>query len=253
MKRLEKARVKILLSSMAVLVLSISFFGFSYAEDPGIPDTVRFEPWGTYIPCPPCTGHAVIPVVVFNDELLAGFWIPLELTGPACYESTEFTGRALSLQEVGVGTFDYNKFNLAGASGGDPEQEMPPGNGIIAYIHVTLNDTGTANIEEYHVPIGIPFLAFFNGGTAGFRPVFLASEHHIVPQDNAPGDVNQNGGVDLADVVFLINYLFKNGPAPTYPPCADPNIDCSVSLVDVVYLINYLFRDGPDPQPGCAY
>ena len=109
-----------------------------------------------------------------------------------------------------------------------------------------------ATIDEGYWGPPEPFLHFIDSTGTGFLPEFVTSEHHIVPQGIAPGDVNQNGGVDLADVVFLINYLFRDGPAPSYPPCADPNIDCWVSLTDVVYLINYLFRSGPEPQPGCA-
>lgn len=236
---------------MVLLLLSFLFFGFSYAGDPGIPDTVRFEPWGTFIPCPPCTGHAVVPFLILNDEPLIHFEIPLSLAGPISFEQVVFTSRVDRVPQLFGDTLWYSMLLLAGTST-VWDSAMPPGNGIVAYIHFSLNDTGVAKIDKGIIPIGNPFYHVV-GALGGFAPEFVPSEYHIVPQDNAPGDVNQNGGVDLADVVFLINYLFRDGPAPPYPPCADPNIDCSVSLVDVVYLINYLFRSGPGPQPGCAY
>ncbi len=66
------------------------------------------------------------------------------------------------------------------------------------------------------------------------------------------GDVNGDGEINVADIVFLINYLFKGGPAPEPFRYGDPNADCSVDVADVIYLINYLYREGPPPGIGCA-
>ena len=66
------------------------------------------------------------------------------------------------------------------------------------------------------------------------------------------GDANHDGVVDVADVVFLVNYLFKAGPQPNPKAAGDPNNDCIVDVADVVYLINYLFKQGASPLAGCA-
>lgn len=66
------------------------------------------------------------------------------------------------------------------------------------------------------------------------------------------GDVNRDGVIDLADVVFLINYLFRGGTAPVPLRLGDPNADCVVNLGDVVFLINYLYKGGLAPGIGCA-
>jgi hypothetical protein len=59
--------------------------------------------------------------------------------------------------------------------------------------------------------------------------------------------------VNVTDVIYLINYLFKSGPPP-YPIAAgDVNADCTVNVTDVIYLINYLFKSGPAPKPGCIW
>jgi photosystem II stability/assembly factor-like uncharacterized protein len=62
------------------------------------------------------------------------------------------------------------------------------------------------------------------------------------------GDANGDGVVDLGDVVFLVNYLYRNGPAPEPSQAGDINCDGIVDLGDVVYLVNYLFRGGTPPQ-----
>jgi len=62
-----------------------------------------------------------------------------------------------------------------------------------------------------------------------------------------PRDANGDGVIDISDVVFLLNYLFQNGPAPNPLPAGDANCDCVVDIGDVVYLLNYLFNGGPSP------
>lgn len=58
-------------------------------------------------------------------------------------------------------------------------------------------------------------------------------------------DPNGDGDMNILDVVFIINYLYKDGPAPTYLPSADWNLDEVTNILDVVYLINFLYKDGP--------
>jgi len=64
-----------------------------------------------------------------------------------------------------------------------------------------------------------------------------------------PGDANGDGVSNSADVTYLINYLFINGPAPDPLRAGDVNCDGNVNSADVVYLTNYLFVGGP--APGC--
>jgi hypothetical protein len=63
------------------------------------------------------------------------------------------------------------------------------------------------------------------------------------------GDCNNDGAIDAADVVYLINYLYQGGFAPDPMEIGDANCDGTVDAGDVVVLINYLFQGG-DP-PGC--
>ncbi|HEX7400764.1 MAG TPA: S8 family serine peptidase [candidate division Zixibacteria bacterium] len=73
-----------------------------------------------------------------------------------------------------------------------------------------------------------------------------------IPETYMAGDANDDELVDVADVIFLINYLYKNGPVPDHLAAADANADCLVDVADVIYLINYLYKGGPAPVLGCA-
>jgi hypothetical protein len=61
------------------------------------------------------------------------------------------------------------------------------------------------------------------------------------------GDCNADGIIDIADVIFLINYLFVNGPAPVPSLAGDVTCEGVLDITDAVYLINYLFINGPEP------
>jgi subtilisin family serine protease len=64
------------------------------------------------------------------------------------------------------------------------------------------------------------------------------------------GDVNDDNDVNVADAVFLINYIFKGGPPPIRKGEGDANCDGGTNVADAVYIINYVFRSGPEP---CDY
>ena len=93
--------------------------------------------------------------------------------------------------------------------------------------------------------------------TTGSMYVTVTKHNYIPSQQEVDisyirGDANADGGIDIADVVYLLNYLFSDGPEPV--PCldaGDANCDGTVDIADVVYLINYLFNDGP--PPGCYF
>jgi murein tripeptide amidase MpaA len=61
------------------------------------------------------------------------------------------------------------------------------------------------------------------------------------------GDADGSGGVDIDDVVFLINYIFGGGPAPDPLEVGDADCSGGVDIDDVVYLINYIFSGGNAP------
>ncbi len=69
------------------------------------------------------------------------------------------------------------------------------------------------------------------------------------------GDVNNDGVINIGDVVYLLNYLFRQPwPPPVPHMCVgDVNNDDVVDIGDIVYLLNYLYRQPwPPPDPNCC-
>jgi hypothetical protein len=61
------------------------------------------------------------------------------------------------------------------------------------------------------------------------------------------GDANGDGVINVADAIYLLNYLFKGDPPPNPLEAGDADCDGVVNLEDVIYLLNYLFKNGPPP------
>jgi len=61
------------------------------------------------------------------------------------------------------------------------------------------------------------------------------------------GDLDGNDLVNLLDILFYIDYKFKDGPEPESFWAADVNGDGLNDIVDILYLIDYKFKQGPAP------
>ncbi|MDD4050457.1 MAG: right-handed parallel beta-helix repeat-containing protein, partial [candidate division Zixibacteria bacterium] len=65
------------------------------------------------------------------------------------------------------------------------------------------------------------------------------------------GDPNADGKINVGDAVYIISYIFRNGPAPGPMEAGDPNCDGKINVGDAIYLVAYIFRNGPPPCANC--
>lgn len=63
------------------------------------------------------------------------------------------------------------------------------------------------------------------------------------------GDLDQAGGVDVADLTFLADFLFGGGPVSGCPSQGDLNRSGGTDVADLTYLVDFLFGGGPAPEP----
>jgi hypothetical protein len=67
------------------------------------------------------------------------------------------------------------------------------------------------------------------------------------------GDPNSDGIINITDGIYVLNFLFLGGPAPTCTEAANANDDGSVNITDGIYVLNFLFLGGPAPAaPGAS-
>jgi hypothetical protein len=57
------------------------------------------------------------------------------------------------------------------------------------------------------------------------------------------GDSNGDGVINIVDIIYLMNYCFKNGPPPPYPDTAEVDGYEFLNIRDAVCLVNYVFYD----------
>lgn len=117
---------------------------------------------------------------------------------------------------------------------------------LLATMTFKLEDTMTICVDScFWPPCNTLYFCRYDGQIYVPRPMTPS----CFSVSRALGDVKADGVIDLADLVYLLNYLFKNGLAPVPLWTGDTNGDDLVELADVVYLLNYLFKGGP--PPGC--
>jgi hypothetical protein len=66
------------------------------------------------------------------------------------------------------------------------------------------------------------------------------------------GDLDHSGDIDIADAVYLINYIFSGGAAPNPMASGDTDCDGVISIADAVQLVNYIFAGGGVPCAACS-
>ena len=101
-------------------------------------------------------------------------------------------------------------------------------------------DSDVDNISEYTyliIPVEDGIMGVYS------EMITISSE----PPVYLCGDASNNGAINILDATYIINYLYKGGPAPESPDSADLDGSGSMNLLDVVYLINFLYKGGPEP------
>jgi hypothetical protein len=107
---------------------------------------------------------------------------------------------------------------------------------------------------EGYTPVSFEAYVFWDA-TAGSDPMDVAAENGnilVLGSGASYGDVNNDGTINIGDVVYLVNYLYRNGEEPQpWWFVGTVNCDLVVNIGDVVYLVNYLYRGGEPPCDPC--
>ncbi|MDH3890802.1 MAG: M1 family metallopeptidase [candidate division Zixibacteria bacterium] len=75
----------------------------------------------------------------------------------------------------------------------------------------------------------------------------------VGPTPPIPGDIDLSfAEPDIADLVYLVDFMFTGGPEPPVMNIADVNASCQIDIADLVYLVDFMFTGGPDPLIGCV-
>jgi hypothetical protein len=228
-------------------------------NDPGAPDSVSFSqaltyypiPSGpyAYYPLPSGPGRVFAHIHVSNSDSVGAIFIPLTTSGPVDFDSITFRE---SIFGDSLWIIQSDSLEPKGLIALIPinDSPIPPSSGLFLTLCFTLTDnTGLVMFDSTFFP-PMNHLLFTTTEPQGYCPQYIPGEFPVLKY--WPGDVTFDGGlVDVCDAVYLINFIYRNGPAPLHPISADINgPDDATDVQDIVYMINYLYREGPLPLPG---
>ncbi len=68
------------------------------------------------------------------------------------------------------------------------------------------------------------------------------------------GDVDDDGAINLIDILYLIDFIYGDpaGPQPDPLISGDADGDGFVNLIDILYLIDFVYSEPPGPGPVCG-
>jgi hypothetical protein len=99
----------------------------------------------------------------------------------------------------------------------------------------------TANLSQVGMVYTLTFTAEDSYGAADV----MITNYRVV--QSLRGDANSDTELNMLDIMFIINYLYKSGPAPLHEDAADADYDGRVNLNDASYLVTYFYKSGPPP------
>ena len=187
-----------------------------------------------------------IQVSLRNTHPLQRIILPLSLSGDfgLGYSGFNVVGcRTDYFQQVKLTSFAFDKLVFLFQVGSPPaKQPLAPGDGPIINIEflipavatglVTIDST-TLNADSLHIEAG-----YF-----GYQPHVIAG----TISTGVCGDMNGSSTVDIADLTYLVAYMFKGGPEPASLALANVNGQGEVDIADLTFLVAYMFKSGPAP------
>jgi hypothetical protein len=139
---------------------------------------------------------------------------------------------------------------------GDGDVDLTASRHIAGELVVLENDgTGSFTIPRaYPVAYAAEDVAVLDLDDDGDLDMAVAdvNSHEVFPVlQYICGDANNSGSINVADINYLVNYIFRGGPPPRPLEAGDCNGDCTINVGDINYLVNFVFKGGPPPVCYC--
>lgn len=214
--------------------------------DPGDPDTVRVVSAAAYV------GQEInLPVYFFNDEPLSAVEVVFSFDSTRInLDSVSLAGSRLEYIPVEDIVF-RDSATLLNLWVPDMQGFIPPGNGLMCRFYFTLTEAVAGDIlviDTATWPLegpGVKTTIFADEFAACIYPEFVGGEISVI---DCCGDATGDGQVNILDIVYLINYKYKDGEAPDPFDNCDVNNDGFINILDIIVLINYKYKNGSAPQ-----
>ena len=191
-----------------------------------------------------------VPIYLKNCHPMRTFKLPIIYDGPLQLGYLDFdtdscrTDYFEQVDLIGISPMERKLVFQFTPSISEYHPPLEPGYGRILnvyFIHqsgegLNLLDTTSISTHQYNLYAGyVEYKPYVVTGYISDTLVFR-------------GEVNGDGEIDIFDIIYIINYLYLNGPSPNLY-AADVNADGIINIFDITYLIAYLYLNGPPPPP----
>ena len=192
-------------------------------------------PWSTYVDSSGYDLHSIVADPVFVSQITSDFQLAPE--SPCIDAGTFLTSTCATGTGVSVPVCDARYFS--------------DGMGLIPGDRVRVADQDSLEVVAVDYVSNVLMLdriISWNSGDGVSYP-HLGSAPDMGAHEFDPisiGDVNEDGRITSADIVYLVNYVFKGG---TLSPevTGDTNCNGQVTSTDIVVLVNFVFKSGAAP------
>ncbi|MCK4607660.1 MAG: agmatine deiminase family protein, partial [candidate division Zixibacteria bacterium] len=98
--------------------------------------------------------------------------------------------------------------------------------------------------------VGTPPAGYYlTGFTVEVSDQYASVDQEVALAVYLCGDIDASGvgPPDIADLVYLVDYMFSQGPPPPVEDAANVDGLDTITITDLVHLVDYMFNDGPAP------
>lgn len=200
-----------------------------------------------------------IPIYARNNTPINQFIIPVIYSGDIDLDYDTFSTegcRTSYFEERGlIHTDSWVKRMtielVASNTGTSPELEA--GYGPIIKLIFTTNSINAGDSTMINISGYSSYYPVFNGSLLNYAPeitspILSYNSCCIGIRGNADNDPLND--INVADLIFLVDFLFKGGPSPECEEEANADGIGIINVADLSYLVDYVFRGGSAP-PAC--
>ncbi len=202
---------------------------------------------------------AELVIYARNSAPIKQLKIPIEFAGEfdLVYDSFSTAGcRTDYFEEVAMVHYGPSSrratYRLLNSVAGT-QPDLSPGYGPVLRMYFSVPSNA---IPGQTVPIELDgYLSYapeYSGRFLDYQPETSAGSIDVTSccmnaRGNVDGDPTDE--VTISDLVYLVDYMFSGGPAPTCTKEADINGSLTIDVSDLVYLVDYMFTGGYPPLP----
>ncbi len=193
---------------------------------------------------------AYISVNLKNSQPLDRITIPFTYGGSGLidFDSIAFGDRTSYFDEIKYVHQDSYIRRYTVQLSNDLQGSTPPldtGYGEVMRIYFSTDAYALGGVGDFVDTTNSSYQLSLRSEYMTYEPRFY--DGNIVMNPILRGDANYTQEINVSDLVFLVNYVFKSGPHPVTIQSGDATSDLIILVSDLTFMVDYIFKGGPPP------